>query len=182
MARCGVGHAALVERRLKAFSRRRFFYSDDGEDFVFAEDEEFFVIDFDFSAGVGGEDDLVALFDLELGAFAAVEQFAVADGDDGALLGFFLGGFRQDDAGFGFRSRPRERLEQDFVIEGTNFDGHGDCSFLGFLPFSSFWFPVSGVAGNTISIFFARVQGALHGPLILMKISAWPARGFPASS
>ena len=53
---------------------------DDGEDFVLAHDHEFFAVELDFGAGVAGEDDFVAFFDAERGAFAGVEALAFADG------------------------------------------------------------------------------------------------------
>src|SRR5687768_11526410 len=50
---------------------------DDGEDVVLGHDEQFLAIDRHFVAGVGGEQDAVALLDLEGGALAAVQQFAL---------------------------------------------------------------------------------------------------------
>ena len=119
-----MGRTLDAKRDRLAFTVSRFALFDDGEDFVFAEDEEFLIADLDFGAGVGGEDDFIAFFDLELGAFAGVEEFAIADGDDGAALGLFLGGFGEDDAGLGL-GFGLDALEQDLVTEGADFCSHG---------------------------------------------------------
>ena len=93
---------------------------DDGEHVVLAHDHEFFAVEFDFGAGVAGEDDFVAFLDGEGGAFAVVEAFAVADGQDLAALGLFLGAVGQDDAGLGF-GFGFDALDEDFVTERTKF-------------------------------------------------------------
>src|SRR5262249_53660911 len=49
-------------------------------------------------AGPGGEQDGVALLDLEPAASAVLEKLARADREDLALLGFVLGGVGQQDA------------------------------------------------------------------------------------
>src|SRR5688500_71501 len=95
---------------------------DDREDVVLGHDHEFFAVELDFGAGVAGEDDLVALLDVDGGAFAGFEAFAFADAEDLAALGLFLGGVGEDDAGlglgFGFHA-----LDEDLVAERTEF-GH----------------------------------------------------------
>src|SRR5438477_5384629 len=71
-----------------------------GEDIVLAHDDQLFTVELDFGAGVAGEDDFVALLDAEGGALAGFEAAAVADRQDLATLGLFLGGVGKDDAGF----------------------------------------------------------------------------------
>ena len=45
---------------------------DDGEDVFLGHDEILFAVDLDLVAGVGGEEDLIALLDLKRGALAGV--------------------------------------------------------------------------------------------------------------
>src|SRR5690242_12980144 len=74
---------------------------DHREDVVLAHDHQLFAVELDFGAGVAGEDDFVALLHAERGAFAVVEALAVADGEDLAALGLFLGAVGEDDAALG---------------------------------------------------------------------------------
>src|SRR4051812_17318626 len=90
----------------------------DGEDVLFAHDHKFFAVEFDFGAGVAGEDDFIALLDAEGRAFAAVEALAVADGEDLAALGLFLGAIGQDDPALGF-GLGFHALDEDLVSERT---------------------------------------------------------------
>src|SRR5687767_11130110 len=101
---------------------------DDGEDVVLAHDDELFAVDLDLGAGVAGEDDFVALLDGKGRAFAVVETAAVADGEDLAALGLFLGGVGEDDAalGLGF---GLDTLDEDLVAERTQFS-HWATPFL----------------------------------------------------
>ncbi len=71
---------------------------DRGKDFLFLHDQVIHAVQFDFLAGVLAEEDGVARLHVELHAVAVVAHFAVAGGDDGAPLRFFLGGIRDDDA------------------------------------------------------------------------------------
>src|SRR5260221_3558117 len=71
---------------------------DYGQDFVLAHDEVFLAVELDFLPGILSEQDEVAGFDIEGDALPVVLGFPVAGGDDLALLGFFLGGIRDDDA------------------------------------------------------------------------------------
>src|SRR5882672_1283001 len=88
------------------------------EDIVLTHDDQLFTIQLDFGAGVAGEDDFVALLDGEGGAFAGFEAAAVADRQDLAALGLFLGGVGKDDAGFGL-GLGLDPLHQDLVAERT---------------------------------------------------------------
>ena len=66
----------------------------DCEHIVFAHDEEFFAVDFDFGAGVAGEEDFIAFFDGEGNLFPGFQTLAITDCDDSAAFGFFLGRVR----------------------------------------------------------------------------------------
>src|SRR5260370_15330055 len=90
---------------------------DHGEDVVLGHDEVLFAVDGDFAAGIGGEQDTVALADLEGGALAAVQPLALAQAQDLALLGLLLGGVRQDDAAGRLLFRL-QALDPDLVIQG----------------------------------------------------------------
>ena len=61
-----------------------------GQDVGLAKDLVLRPIDFDLAAAVLAEDDFVANGDRKFATLAAVQQFARADGDDGATLGLFL--------------------------------------------------------------------------------------------
>ena len=64
---------------------------DDGHDVVFAHHQQFFAVYFDGGAGVFAEEDAVAGFDVQRADAAVVFDFAVAGGDDFALVGLFGG-------------------------------------------------------------------------------------------
>src|SRR5215212_4334924 len=102
-----------------------FYLLDDREDVVLAHDHHFLVVDLDLGAGVGGEDDLVALLDVPGGAFAALEALAVAQRDDLAALGLLLGGIGQDDAGLGL-GLGLHTLDENFIAEWAKL---GHCSY-----------------------------------------------------
>ena len=55
-------------------------------------------VEFDLLAGVLAEQDRVARFHVERHPLTVVADLAVARGDHGAPLRFFLGGIRDDDA------------------------------------------------------------------------------------
>ena len=94
----------------------------DSEDIIDGHDHEFFAVELDFGSGVGGEDDFVAFFDFDGGAFAVIEAFAFADAEDLAAFGFFLGAVGQNDAGLGF-GLCLDAFDEDFVTERTKL-GH----------------------------------------------------------
>ena len=62
------------------------------------EDLVFLPVFLEFVAGPGGEKNGVALFHLKAAASAVLRQLAWSDGQDGPLVGFLLGGVRQEDA------------------------------------------------------------------------------------
>src|SRR5450759_3386081 len=70
---------------------------DDTEHFVLAHDEVFLPIKLDLLAGILAEQDEVAGRYVERHELAVVLRLALADGDDFALLGLFLGGVGDDD-------------------------------------------------------------------------------------
>src|SRR5690242_7447433 len=94
------------------------FLVNDGEDVVFAHDDDLFAVELDFGAGVAGEDDFVALLDGEGGFLAGVEALAIADGQDLAALGLFLGAVGQDDAALGL-AFSLDALDEDLVTQWT---------------------------------------------------------------
>ena len=65
---------------------------------VFAHDQQFLAVHFDGGAGVFAEENALADFDIERPLFAVVLNFAFADGEDFALVGFFSGVVGDDDA------------------------------------------------------------------------------------
>src|SRR3954467_4124007 len=91
---------------------------DDGQHVILAHDDDLFAVELDLGAGVAGEDDLVALLDGERGLLAVVEALAVADRQDLAPLGLFLGRVGEDDAALGL-ALGLDTLDEDLVAEGT---------------------------------------------------------------
>src|SRR5437879_8957388 len=92
---------------------------ENGEDVFLAHDEEFLVVDLDLGARVLPEQDLVAGLHVERHLLAVVVDLAVADGDDLALLGLFLGRVRDDDpAPFGLLFL--QTLDQHPIVQLRN--------------------------------------------------------------
>src|SRR5471032_3132356 len=89
---------------------------DDRHDVFFAHDHQFLAVHFDGLAGVFAEQDAVAYFDIQRTDFAVVEDFAIADGQDFALIRFFGGCVRNDQAGgsFGFLV---EAFDDDAIVQ-----------------------------------------------------------------
>src|SRR5471032_46358 len=89
---------------------------DDRHDVFFAHDHQFLAVHFDGLAGVFAEQDAVAYFDIQRTDFAVVEYFAIADGQDFALIRFFGGCVRNDQAGgsFGFLV---EAFDDDAIVQ-----------------------------------------------------------------
>src|SRR5476649_408841 len=77
---------------------------DDCHDVFFAHDHQFLAVNFDGLAGVFAEQDAVAYFDIQRTDFAIFQNLAIADGEYFALIRFFSGRIRDDQAGrsFGF--------------------------------------------------------------------------------
>jgi hypothetical protein len=69
---------------------------DDAEDFFLAHDEELFAVELDLRAGILAEQDGVASLDVQREDLALVVRFALADGDDFALLRLLLGAADED--------------------------------------------------------------------------------------
>jgi hypothetical protein len=67
-------------------------------DVFFAHDEDFVAVYFDALACVFTKQYAVADFDVERLLYALIVALAWADGDDFALVWFFCGAFRDDDA------------------------------------------------------------------------------------
>src|ERR1700737_2638898 len=73
---------------------------DDCEHFILAEDEVLLAVNLDVRARILAEQDLVSGLDVEGDLGPVLEDLAVADGDDLALLGLLLGGIGNDDSAF----------------------------------------------------------------------------------
>ena len=73
-------------------------FADDAEDFFLAHDEVVLAVELDLGAGILAETGCIAGLDVERENLAFVVGLALADGDDGALHGLFLGGIGDDDA------------------------------------------------------------------------------------
>src|SRR5690348_11727572 len=92
------------------------------EDFLFAEDQIFLVLDFDFRTAVLAEKNAVARLDVEGNEFALF-ALAGADCDDFALLGLLFRGVRDDDATLdGFLLL--NALHDNAVVERSQIDCH----------------------------------------------------------
>src|ERR1700683_5583071 len=100
-------------------------FLEDAEDFFFAHDEEVFAIELDLGAGVLAEEDGVAGFYVEREDLAFVVGLALADGDDFALLGLFLGGIGDDDAAADAFALFHA-TDEDAVVERREFAGCHD--------------------------------------------------------
>jgi hypothetical protein len=77
-----------------------------------------------FRAAVLGDDDLVPFLDGELNLLALVVMLASADGNDEGFLRLFFGGVGDDDPAF-FDFRFLDRLHENPITEGANFNAHG---------------------------------------------------------
>src|SRR6476469_2502964 len=75
----------------------RFVVFDDAENLFLADDEVVVAVDLDFLPGVLAEEDDVVGLDVERRDLAVLLNAALADSDDFALHGLFLGGVRDDD-------------------------------------------------------------------------------------
>ena len=64
---------------------------------ILAEDEVLLAVDLDVRARVLAEEHAIARLDVHGDLGAVLEDLAVSDGDDLALLGLLLGGVRDDD-------------------------------------------------------------------------------------
>src|SRR5438046_9144217 len=91
---------------------------EDGEDVLLAQDQVLFVVELHLGAGVLPEEDLVAGLDVERALLALIGHLAVADGDDLALLGLFLGGVRNEHSAL-LHSLLFESLDESAVTQAT---------------------------------------------------------------
>src|SRR5438128_5260617 len=96
-----------------------FSLTDNRQDFVLAENEVLLAVDLDVRARVLAEEDLVSGLDVEGDLGPVLEDLAVADGDDLALLGLFLGGVRDDDPALD-RLLLFDALDDQAVVQWTN--------------------------------------------------------------
>src|SRR5262245_26605480 len=72
--------------------------ADDGQDFVFAQDQVLLAVDLDVGPGILAEEDLVSGLDVQRQLGAVLEDLPVAHRDHLALLGLLLRGVGDDDA------------------------------------------------------------------------------------
>src|SRR5205814_10508666 len=82
-------------------------------------DEVLVAVNLDFLAGVLAEQDDVARLDVERRDLAVLFDFALASGDDLALLGLFLGGIGDDDPA-DFLFAFFEALNNDAVVQRSD--------------------------------------------------------------
>src|SRR6476646_3514522 len=113
---CLANSLFLLERVGVGSREREDSVLDDREDVLLADDEELLAVDLELCPGVLGVQDLVALLDVHGLALAVVAHAARSGGDDQPLLGFLLGGVRQDDAALGHVLAGR-RLEHDPIAQ-----------------------------------------------------------------
>src|SRR5712692_1526080 len=98
-----------------------------GQDFVFAEDQDLLAVDLDVGPRVLPEQDLVAHLDVQGDLGPVLQELAVPDGQDLALLGLFLRRVRDDDAPLGGHLFLDAANEQA-VVKRTYFH-HGQFPF-----------------------------------------------------
>ena len=91
-----------------------------GQDFVLAQDQDVLAVDLDVGPGVLSEQDLVADLDVEGDLGAVLEDLAVADGEDLALLRLLLGRVGDDDPALG-RLLLLDAADQQTVVKRTYF-------------------------------------------------------------
>src|SRR4051794_40943691 len=91
-------HCVLIARRSARVLGVRL---EDTEHVLLTEDHELLAFDLDLGAAVFAEKDPIAGVDVELPLRTILEDLAIADGDDLALDGLFLGGIGNDDAAVG---------------------------------------------------------------------------------
>src|SRR5581483_11032338 len=92
---------------------------DDAHDVVFAHHEVLGAFDFHRLAGEFAEQDAVADLDVERADIAVLENAAIADGDDLALVGLLGGVVGNDDAAGGLMLLV-EALHHDAVVQRTD--------------------------------------------------------------
>src|SRR5262249_9803003 len=68
------------------------------QDVFFAHEQQLFGVRLEFVAGIRGEEDFIALLDLERLEATVLEAAPGAHGDDFTALGLLLSGIRQDDS------------------------------------------------------------------------------------
>ena len=93
-----------------------------GEEVVFAHDEVFLTIDFDFAAAVLAEQDAIASLDVEGDDLAEFIAGTRAGGDDLAFHRLFLGGVGNDDPASGLLFGG-DTADHDPVVQGTELHG-----------------------------------------------------------
>jgi hypothetical protein len=94
--------------------RHKLLLLDNAKKIAFLQDQILFIVNFEFSAGVFGKQDLLPYLDTDGDEFAVVSAPSGSNGDDFTLHGpLFRCGIRQDDAalclfffGFGFHNNP----------------------------------------------------------------------------
>ena len=107
-------------------------FLDDAEDFFLAHDEKLLAVELDLGAGVFPEEHAVARLHVEREDFALVIRLALADGDDFAFLGLFLGAIGDDDSTTDCLALF-DAAEEDAVMERGEGGGYRCCCHF---PFS----------------------------------------------
>src|SRR5690348_6583458 len=96
--------------------------ADDRQNVLLGQDQQIFLVEFEFGAGVLRKQDFIADLDVHRHPLAVFIAPTLTGGDDRAPLRLFLGRIRQDDAGLG-RFFASGRLDHDAIAERLQLGG-----------------------------------------------------------
>jgi hypothetical protein len=92
-------------------------FADDAQDFFLAHDQKIFVVNFDLGARILAEEYAVPRLHVQGEDLAFVVGLALADSDNSALLGLFLGAIRNNDSTTN-NFALFDAADEDAVVEG----------------------------------------------------------------
>ena len=93
---------------------------DDAHDVFFTHDEQFFAIDLNGLSGIFAKQNAITFFNVQRDLLAVVIALARANRNNFALIGFFGGGVRNNDARSGF-TFFFEALDDHTIVQRTDF-------------------------------------------------------------
>src|SRR5882672_553041 len=102
--------------------------ADDGENFLFADDQVLVPLDLHLGARVLAQEDLVTLLHVEGDPLAFVRDFSRSHRHDLSLLGLLLGGIRNDDA-TALHFLLLEAANEDAIGQRLHVHGHNSSGF-----------------------------------------------------